>query len=236
MPSLVSRLIGLADHPDVAVYKAARAAGATWCRKVMDRADALGFDLSSAAKRLSLSFEGKTVIFEDEIEQPALVDFYLFDFRPKGKSLAESCVFAPGELTPLESEIHRDNLASRTSLFEIREVHAELPHMLLRDRLNPAAPDLWLTDLSLSATFRRRDRQTFIFTRAIAHRSIHHTGGFSFLFEEKTGIALVDEYRRAMWSVPAPLRDRRRTGWFLLRNRQHGLPQAGADVVPSSAP
>ncbi len=236
MPSLFSRLTGGADHPDVATYRAARAAGKSWCKKIMDRADALGFELESAARKLPLSFEGKTLIFEDEIEPPALVDFCLFDYRPKGKSLAESCVFAPGDLSPLESEVHRDKLDSRTSLFEVCAVHAEQPKMLLRDRLNPAAPDLWLTDLSLSATFRRLDRKVFIFTRAIAHHSIHYTGGFSFIFEEKSGTALIDEYRRAMWSVPAPLRDRRRTGWFLHRNRQHGLPQAGADVAPPSAP
>ena len=202
----------------------------------MRQAEALGFDLVSAATKLSLSVQQKTLIFENETEQPALVDFYLFDYRPKGKSLAESCAFAPGDLTPLESAIHRENLASHTSLFEVREVHPEQPCILLRDRLNPTAPERWLTDFSLSATFRRMDRKVFMFTRTIAHQSIHHTGGFSFIFDEKVGHALAEEYRRATWSVPTPLRDRRRTGWFLHHNRQHGLPQAGAAVVSPTAP
>jgi hypothetical protein len=235
MPISFLQPTGGADHPDVATYKSLRTAGETWIAKIMRQAESLGFDVLGAAKKLALTFEGKTLVFEDETEQPALVDYYLFDYRPNGKSLVESCVFAPGELTPLESEIHRANLASGTSLYEVAEVHAQQPKFLLRDRLNPAS-DLWLIDLNLSATFRRFDRKVFMFTRVVTHGEIHCTSGYSFIFEEKVGHALAEEYRRATWSVPAPLRDRRRIGWFLHRNRQHGLPQAGADVVPHSAP
>ena len=41
--------------------------------------------------------------------------------------MAESCVFAEGELTPIEAEIHQANIASRTSVFEVVTVHDSEP-------------------------------------------------------------------------------------------------------------
>ena len=232
MPAWLDKLRGAADNPDTAVYKSIRAASKTWFDKIIQHPASKPFDIVKAAKKLALSVQDRTVVFEDENEQAMLMDFYLLDYRPDGKSVAESCLFASGELTPVEAEWHQAFLASRTSLFEIAAVHNHEPKILLRDRLNQTASELWLTDLGLSDSFRRIGAKALLFTRVVSLRGLHITGGFSFVFDPKHESQLVDGYRWEMWSVRQSRQDCRRTGFFLGLNRKFGLAQEHADVVP----
>lgn len=220
-----------AASPQVATYQTLRAASKSWCSKVMDHPASKPFNIVKAAKKLTLPVEDRTIVFEGEIEQALLFDFYLLDYRPDGKSLVESCAFAPGELTPDEAAFHQAITASRTSLFETMAVHDREPQILLRDRLNPEAPEFWLTDLGLSDSLRRLGKVVF-FTRVISLRGLHMTGGFSFVYEAKHALALIDGYRRAIWSAPAARHDHRRTIFFFDRHRRHGLETTYADAVP----
>lgn len=191
------------------------------------------FDIVRAAKALTLSIQDRTMVFEDESEQAVLMDYYLVDFRPKGKSLVESCPFASGELPPGESGYHQAMLESSTSLFEVSAVHEHEPKALLRDCLNKGAQELWLTDLGLSDSFHRLGGRVLLYTRIVAVNGLNMTGGFSFVFDPKHADTLIDGYGRAMWSVPAAKQASRRTGHFLAHQRRFGLPQVYADVVPS---
>ncbi len=235
MPFCFDKLHGAADSPDTAVYKSIRAASKSWFDKVMRHTASKPFDIVKAAKKLPLSVDGRTIIFDDENEQTMLMDFYLLDYRPDGRSVAESCVFAPGGLTPVEAEWHRAFLASRTSLFEITAVHNHEPRILLRDRLGQEAAVFWLTDIGLGDSFRRIGSKAFLFTRVVSLRGLHLTGGFSFVFDPKHEAQLVDAYRREIWSVPLSRQDCRRTGYFLNLNRKFGLAQAHTDVVPTGS-
>jgi hypothetical protein len=220
-----------ADSPEIVTYKRIRAAGKSWCSKIMAHPACKHFEIVKAAKKLTLSVEDRTIIFEDEAEQAVLMDYFLFDYCPDGKSLAESCVFTPGELTPIEAEFHQANLVSRTSLFEVTGVHDREPKILLRDRLTKDTPELWLTDVGLSETFRRM-RQILLYTRVVNLKGLHFTGGFSFVFDLKHASALTDGYGRAMWSIPESRRAHRRTGFFLGLNRKIGMEQAYHDIEP----
>ncbi len=234
MPEWLNKLRLPADSPEVATYKAIRAASKTWYAKIMAHPGSKPFDINKAAKKLGLSTADGPIVFEDESEMAVLMDYFLFDYRPKQQSLAERCVFPPGELTPLEAEIHLANLAARTSLFEVTHVHNTEPKILLHDRLTQTTPELWLIDLRLSDTVRRLDAKVLLFTRVVSLRGLHLTGGSSFVFDPKHKGAVVDGYRREMWSLPEALRDRRRTGHFLRLNRKCGLPQTYADGVPAA--
>jgi hypothetical protein len=235
MSSWFDKFRPITDSTDVAAYKAIRAAGISWFPKIMAHPASKDFDLVKAAKKVGIPVVDNTIVFDDECETAVLMDYFLFDYRPKDKSVAESCVFAPGELTPLEAEMHEANLASHTSLYEVTHAHNSEPKILLHDRLNKDAPDLWLIDLGLSNSFRRLGGKVLLFTRVVSLHGLHMTGGFSFVFETKHEFALVDGYHRAMWSVPPTRQDRRRTHWFLGFNRRFGLGQAYADVVPSAS-
>lgn len=227
----LDKLRGTAGSSLTADYQTVRAASKSWFPKIMAHPASQPFNMIKAARKLTLPVEDRTIIFEGETEQALLMDFYLFDYRPDGKSVAEVCAFAPGVLTPDEEEFHRAALASRTSLFEAVAAHEREPQILLRDLLAPEAPEFWLTDIGLSDSLRRLGKMLF-FTRVISLRGLHMTGGFNFVFEAKHGPALIDAYRRETWSAPAAHRNNRRTIFFLDWHRRHGLESAYADPTP----
>ena len=153
-----------------------------------------------------------------------LMDHYLFDFRPKQKTPAEACVFAEGKLDPLEAEFHRAGISGHLSLFEIDSVHEHLPRLHLRDLLFPDRPDLWLTDINLSASFRHLGPALF-FTRVLSLRDLNLTGGFSLAFDLSRKTALLDGYQRAMWSTPRDKQTQHRARHFYAQYLRYGLPQ-----------
>lgn len=237
MSTWLDRLRGADSHgaerSGVATYKALRAAGQSWFPKMMEHPAAKPFNIVKAAKKLTLPVVDNMLVFDDEADSAVLMDFYLFDYRLDGKSVAESCNFAPGELAPLESDHHHACLASRTSLFEITHVHNQEPKILLRDRLEKDRPELWLTDIGLSDSFRRLGGRAFMFTRVLSLHGHHTTGGFSFVFDPRHEFALVDGYRREMWSASASQQPARRTIFFFRLNRKFGLAREYKDVVPA---
>ncbi len=233
MPSWFDKLFSRKDSADTTLYRAVRSASNSWFPKVMAHPVSTSFEIVRAAKALKLTVEDRTIVFEDESEQAVLMDYYLVDFRPQGRSLLESCTFAPGKLSALETAYHEAMLTSYGSLFEVSAVHDHEPKALLRDRLNKQAQEFWLTDIGLSDSFRRLGNQTVLYTRIVTLQGLHITGGYSFGFDPKHTASLLEGYERALWSVPAAKRSGRRTGHFLAQQRRFGLPQAYADVVPS---
>ncbi|MDO8538845.1 MAG: hypothetical protein Q7S40_00280 [Opitutaceae bacterium] len=232
MPSSFERSRA-SESPEVATYRALRAAGSSWVKKIMRHPATKRFDVIKAAKKLTVSVDGRTLVFEDETESSVLMDYFLFDYRPEGKSVVESCVFAPGEFTRLEADLHQAKMQSRTSLFEVVAVHEREPKLILRDRLVKGVPDIDLIDVGFSETVRRSDARRLLFIRLISVHGLHMTSGFSFTFDPRHEFALIDEYRRALWSAPAQHQAHRRMVYYLGLKRRIGLPQAYADVVPS---
>lgn len=224
------------ESPDIATYKALRAASKTWFDKVMQHPASKRFNIVKAARSAGIEVAGNLIVFDEEFESAVLMDHYLFDYRPEEKSVAESCVFAPGELTPLEAELHQAHLASRTSLFLVTHVHPDEPKILLQDRLLPNTPELWLTDLSLADSCRRIGGRVLLFTRVVSLRGLNITGGFSFVFDPKQELALIEGYRRELGTAPKTQADRRRTRHFLRLNSQFGLDQAYPEAVPPDSP
>ncbi|MGH8017418.1 MAG: hypothetical protein ACREIA_03880 [Opitutaceae bacterium] len=236
MSSWLDRLHDARETPHVAAYKEVRAASQSWFKKIMQQPAWEAANLHRAAKKLGLPVHDRTIVFDDENDTALLMDYFLLEYRQGGKSIAESCVFAPGELTAAEAEYHQAVLASRTSLFAVTGTHDHEPMLRLRDLLEPEAAEIWLTDLGFAASIRRLSKHPLLFTRVVPVRSLHITGGFSFLFDPGQEPALVDGYRRAMWPVPVPHRSHRRTSFFLDRSRRLGQPLALADVVATKKP
>lgn len=232
MLSRIKNTLGSPDNSDLATYKALRAASKSWADKLNHHPAADRFDLFKAARKVGISVQDRTFVFDDECEMAVMMDYYLLNYRPREKTLAETVSFAPGELAPLEAAFHEACLASRTSLYLITAVQDAHPRIQLRDRLQPDRPELWLTDIALADSFRRIGGQALLFTRVVAAQGLHFTGGFSFVFEPKHEATLLDAYRRALWQVAAHRRDEHRTGFFLGMNRRYGHQQDFADVEP----
>ena len=211
---------------EIITYRAIRDAGRSWFPKVMDQPAIAAADLTKAAQQVGLPVKNHTIIFEDqELEGAMLMDFFLFDYRPKGKTPSEACVFAEGELEPLEAEFHRAGTTGHLSLFEIDSVHEQLPRIRLCDLLYPHRPHLWLTDINLSASFRQLG-PALLFTRILSLRDLNLTGGSSLPFAIDRKSALLDGYKRAMWSIPRAKQAQRLTPYFYAQYLRYGLPQA----------
>lgn len=215
---------------ELATYQSIRNASKTWFPKVMDHPIMHAFELIKAAKQVGLPVRDGGVVFEDaELEGAMLMDFFLFDYRPKRMSPAESCIFDDGELKPLEAEFHRAAIAGHLSLFEVVGLHEHLPRIRLQDLLHRDRADLWLTDINLSASFHRLG-PALIFTRVVTLRELNLTGGFSFVFDIRHKAPLIDGYQRAMWSVPRAKQGERRTPHFYAQHLLHGTPQTFGDI------
>jgi hypothetical protein len=225
MPASPEEPLPAAGHHGIATYRALRKASITWFEKIMQHPASKRFDLLKAGTKLGTPMQGRMFIFDDEWEMSMLMDFYIFDFRPAGRSLAESAAFAPGELTEFEAAFHDGGLASRTSLYLAVRVAPAASQILLRDQLAPGQPEVGLTDLNLAASVARIGGQILLFTRVVSALGLHVTGGFSFVFDPKHGSALVDGYRRSKWPVAPRLHDSRRTAYFLGRYRRIGIPK-----------
>jgi hypothetical protein len=219
-----------ADSPDTLAYRELRASGKTWAAKLLRHPASKPFDILKAARKLGLTVQDRTILFDDQTEMDILHDFYLHDYRPAGKNVIESCTFADGELTLLEAEFQQAALAARSSCFEVVTVHETEPKTLLRERLDPAGAEVWLTDFGFSASFRRLGR-AFLFTRLIAPRGVPMTTGFGFVFDPRHESALVDGCRRALWSASTlAQRSSRRMAFFFDLNRKIGKPLALEEI------
>jgi hypothetical protein len=214
-----------APTDELALYKDIREASRSWFPKVMNHPATQPFSIFKAARKLGLPISDRTIIFDDELEQAMLMDYYLFDYRPDKLAPAESCTFADGDLKPREVAFHQASLASFTSLYEVVDVHPTQPRFLLRDLLLSPQPDLWLTDVNLTASF-RRNGPALLYTRCITVEGLTLTGGFSLGFSPEHKSLLVKNHWQAMYSVPAVRKPGRRTPFFYVQHRRHGLPQA----------
>jgi hypothetical protein len=211
---------------ELTTYRAIRDASKTWFSKVLDHPAMVAFELVNAAQQVGLSVKNRTIFFDDEeLEGAMLMDFFLFDYRLHRKAPIEACVFTEGELNTLEEEYHRASLSGHLSLFEIDDIHEQLPRIHLRDLLFPDRPGLWLTDINLSASFRQQG-PALIFTRILSLRDLNLTGGVSFSFDITWKTALIDGYQRAMWPIPRAKQPQRRIPHFYAQYLRFGLPQA----------
>ncbi len=234
MLSSLKNALGVPDSPDLATYKALRAASKSWVEKLNHHPAADRFDLFKAARKVGITVQNRTCVFDDEVDMAVMMDFYLLNYRPAGKTLAETVSFAPGELSPLEAAYHAASLASRTSLFLIIAVQEKHPRIQLRDRLQPDQPELWLTDIALADSFRRIGGQALLFTRIVSAEGLNFTGGFSFVFEPKHEETILSAYRRSLWPLAAVRHDEHRTGFFLGMHRRFGHQQDFAGVEPAT--
>jgi hypothetical protein len=113
MSSWFDKIRRIADSPDVAAYKTFRAAGKSWFPKIMAHPASKEFDLVKAAKKVGIPVVDNTIVFDDECETAVLMDYFLFDYRPKDKSVADGMRGKP----LFSAEIFSKSLATRIPVF-----------------------------------------------------------------------------------------------------------------------
>ena len=100
------------------LYQEIRAAGRAMHCKVFEATQHLDFSPLRIAKRMTLPFAGRTLIFDGEVTQNAFSDFWFHEYRVNGKSLVESVDPVAAGLDLLETEVLEAHRQARTSFLQ----------------------------------------------------------------------------------------------------------------------
>jgi hypothetical protein len=205
-------------------YVEIRAAGRTMSDKTMDAATGKGFDPVRAAKSMGLPVPGRTVLFDSEMDMAAFRDFWQHEFRWNGKTVIEAADPAAANLTEMETEVLKATLNARTSLFEIGGFNADASQVLLRDLLDPAHEEVWLTDIQLAKSLSFPGVPPALFLRIVRTSEANMNSGFFFPFEQEYVPGLLQAYRQKMKRIPPSDLSRERFVFFFRKFRQIGAP------------
>jgi hypothetical protein len=216
------------DH--IGHYRRLRAAGKQLVSKMYDAAKGPRYSMIKAAKKLTLPVQERTLIFDGETDTNALADFYLHEMRFGGKRIVDVLADSGAELTPDERDLLTGHRNSRCSLFAIVSVDPDACQTRLRDLLEPGAPEVALTDISLSKS-PGTEPGDMLFIRLVHCAGLTMGAGLFFAFRAVHRIHLLNAYQARMRTVAEKERSERTYVFFYQKNRQLGTPQAYAEVV-----
>jgi len=211
-------------------YRRLRAAGKQLITKMYDAAKGPQYEIIKAAKKLTLPLQNRTLIFDGETDTTALADFYLHEMRFDGKRIVDVLADSGAELTPDERDLLAAHRNSRCSLFAIISADSVACQINLRDLLEPAAPEVALTDINLSNCSAAKPGD-LLFTRPLHCADIDMSAGLFFAFGAIHRIGLLNSYEARMRTVGEKERAQRRYVFFYQKNRELGMPQAYEEVV-----
>ena len=213
------------------LYQEIRAAGKAMHSKALEATRHLDFNPLRIAKRMTLPFAGRTLVFDGEVAQNAFFDFWFHEYRLNGKSLVESVDPVAAGLEPLEMEVLEAHRQTRTSFFAAGAIVPGEHQLRMRDLLEPDQPETVLTDIGLSDSMQRRELQLALFCRRVVVRGITMTSGFSFGFEPELVPGILQAYRQRMKKVPPVDASEARFVFFFQKYRQLGVEQECRDVI-----
>ncbi len=218
--------MNLSRKPEIVVhYQRLRAASRVLSSKVRDATRSLEFDFLKAARKMTLPVQGRTLIFDDETETAAFMDFYLHEFRKGGRRLLDCCDPVAMGLSTDERDLLEAHRLAGTSLFEVVSVNSNIAQVRLSNLLSPDQPEVLLSDISMSKSSAAVGR-ALLFLRIVACQGIEMTSGSLFTFSSVHRERLLEEYARRMETVPPGERSQRRSIFFYQRFREFGAGQA----------
>lgn len=142
--------------------------------------------LLEAARMLGLT-DGEQILVNNVLEEHALLDFTIFDYKINGKSFIAQY---QEEVNKNEKKMLENLLSSQTSLFKVKSVFIREHALILDDLLNDQN-DLKLIDISLSQTTKP---EMLLFTRLLPFKQFKITSGVNFAFQKNLKEELVNEY------------------------------------------
>jgi hypothetical protein len=142
--------------------------------------------LLEAARMLGLT-DGEQILVNNVLEEHALLDFTIFDYKINGKSFIEQY---QEEVNKNEKKMLENLLSFQTSLFKVKNVFIREHALILDDLLNDQN-DLKLIDIGLSQTTKP---EMLLFTRLLPFKQFKITSGVNFAFQKTLKEELVNEY------------------------------------------
>lgn len=194
-------------------------------QKALVAAKHLDFDPLRAAKQMGVTVLGRTMVFDNEIEQDALANFHLIEYRVNGKTLVQSVDSVTAGLTPLEAEVFEALHQSPSSFYQVIGFVPEESQIRLQDLLDSQASELLLTDVGLSQSLAVRGTAFALFCRPARVRGMTMTNGTSFTFHVGNAPGLVQAYRQKTKKVPPEQQSEHRFIFFFQKHRKIGIEQ-----------
>lgn len=170
--------------------------------------------------------QGKTFVFDLEEEVSCLMDFSLFEYKVKGKSILQRYKEENPDLNEKEAKLLEAQLLAYTSLFKIIETEPRLGSITLADLLNDDQ-EIKVLNINLSRTARAG---LLIFTRIIPFPDFNMSSGIYFAFPENSERALLKRYKIMRNKVKSNSESAQRFIAFFKLNRKEGLEGKTADI------
>ena len=201
-------------------YKKWRASSLKLMKKIKERYFTIDI-LYESGKALGM-LRGKTLVFEAEEDEYALLDYAFFEHRIHGKNIVEIYRESVGGKNRKE-RILLDALASAyTSLFEIVSVSPSESTLLLRDILNEKEGTEKLVDVGLSSSALPG---YLAFLRLIKLEDFCMTSGIGFLFPPEEKNLLLKRSRRLKEKITSKAKlPRKLFTAFYKWNKTRGIP------------
>lgn len=198
-------------------YKNYREVGKELNQKIIDRYVGREVFLLSG-KYLGL-VKKDALMFENESETVALMDFSINECRINGKTAVELYKEKVKVDNDIETEILDGLINSYTSLFKITNVKRREKKLILADLLNNNNP-VEITDIGFSQT---AASDFLIFLRIVSFADFNITGGFGFPFDEDLEEVLLKEYKQIAKRVKSSDESIKRYVAFFKLFKRHGI-------------
>ena len=170
--------------------------------------------------------QGKTFVFDSEEEANCVMDFSLYEYKVKGKSILQRYKEEKPDLNDKEAKLLEAQLDAYTSLFKIIETEPLLGSITLADLFNDDQ-EMKVLNINLSRTARAG---LLIFTRIIPLPDFNMSSGIYFAFPENSQRSLLKRYKIMRKKVKSNSESAQRFIAFFKLNRKEGLEGKTADI------
>lgn len=150
--------------------------------------------LLNAARVLDMTDENDNIMFTDENQMGALMDFAIHEMRIDGQNAVDKYIENHGPENEMEEKVLNALKSSYTSLYRVVNVSEERNMLFLKDLLKDTR-NTRLVDINLSHT---GDPNMLIFTRVIPFPELNMTSGASFIFTDDLEIKITSAYKKSI--------------------------------------
>ena len=199
-------------------YKNYREVGKELNQKIIDRYVGREVFLLSG-KYLGL-VKKDALMFDNESETVALMDFSINECRINGKTAVELYKEKVRVDNDIETEILDGLINSYTSLFKITNIKRSEKKLILADLLKNNDNPIEIIDIGFSQT---AASDFLIFLRIVPFADFNITGGFGFPFDEDLEEELLKEYKHIAKRVKSSDESIKRYVAFFKLHKRHGI-------------
>jgi hypothetical protein len=174
--------------------------------------------LLNAARVLEMTDENDNIMFTDENQMGALMDFAIHEMRIDGQNAVEMYIEKYGYENEMEEKVLGALKASYTSLYRVVNISEE-KHMLFLKNLLKDTRNTRLVDISLSQI---GDPNILIFTRVLPFPELNMTSGATFVYIDDLEIKMTSLYKKAIEQVQEDIEANKYVIFYSLY-KQYGL-------------